>query len=249
MITAEEFVLELNENDNEGDKNYKLAKVVELFENETAKIKFDGEDRPSEKQYAYLSSYSPKVDDRILLAAIGGTYIILGKIKFNESPDTEEEIDRYLFDLKVVTILKGMEVSGNVTFNEPVSFNKGISVEGNAGINGNITTMNIVAESLTANDKVDGGAADFKSLNITGVSRLRGTAYAHGALDVGGTLYSQGDFSHRGVRLGFYSRAPLTRRSVSRYVYGTTGPTLAGLTTKINELISVLQEYGLIGGS
>lgn len=85
MMTAEDFVLELD--DNEEKKSFKLAIVVGLFENETAKIQFDGEENPSEKQYAYLESYIPKIDDRVLLGVLGGTYIILGKVNFNESPE------------------------------------------------------------------------------------------------------------------------------------------------------------------
>ena len=84
MITAEEFVLELN--NNEEQQSFKLAIVVALFENDTAKIKFDGEEGPSEKQYAYLNSYTPKISDRVLLGAMGGTYIILGKVNYGEKP-------------------------------------------------------------------------------------------------------------------------------------------------------------------
>jgi hypothetical protein len=69
------------------DKNFKLAVVAELFPNSTAKVTFDGEEEASEKQYAYLSWYRPTAGDRVMMAAVGGTYIILGKIKFNENPD------------------------------------------------------------------------------------------------------------------------------------------------------------------
>lgn len=94
MITAEEFVQELNR-DSEKQSPFKLGIVVELFENDTAKIKFDGEDTPSEKQYAYLASYKPAKDDRVLLCSVGGTYIILGKVSYNEEPDKtiENEIN------------------------------------------------------------------------------------------------------------------------------------------------------------
>lgn len=84
MMTSEEFVLELN--NNEEQQSFKLAIVVALFENDTAKIKFDGEEEPSEKQYAYLNSYTPKISDRVLLGVLGGTYVILGKVSFNEEP-------------------------------------------------------------------------------------------------------------------------------------------------------------------
>lgn len=81
--TAQELVETPQEN-----KNFKMAVVAELFPNSTAKVTFDGEEEASEKQYAYLSSYIPKSGDRVLMAAVGGTYVILGKVKFNASPDT-----------------------------------------------------------------------------------------------------------------------------------------------------------------
>ena len=59
---------------------FKLATVVALFETGAAKIRFDGEEEASEKQYSYLSSYQPTINDRIIVAVISGTYVILGKI-------------------------------------------------------------------------------------------------------------------------------------------------------------------------
>lgn len=93
MITAEELVLELS--NKEESENFKLATVVSLFGNNTAKIQFDGEDTPSEKQYAYLESYKPTTEDRVLLGALSGTYVILGKVNYNVSPpvDSTDNLD------------------------------------------------------------------------------------------------------------------------------------------------------------
>ncbi|MDF2985739.1 MAG: hypothetical protein K0R50_1249 [Eubacterium sp.] len=66
--------------------SFKLGMVTELFSNGTAKIKFDGEDTASGKQYAYLAGYKPVINDRVLLAVVSGTYIILDKINYNVSP-------------------------------------------------------------------------------------------------------------------------------------------------------------------
>lgn len=41
---------------------------------------FAGEDRASYKQYKCLSTYKPRYGDHILLARVGGTYVILGKV-------------------------------------------------------------------------------------------------------------------------------------------------------------------------
>jgi hypothetical protein len=45
------------------------------------KIIFDGEDTPSQKAYPYLGSYTPRAGDRVLLASVSGSYLILGEVK------------------------------------------------------------------------------------------------------------------------------------------------------------------------
>jgi hypothetical protein len=67
---------------------FRIGTVTELFTTPlfTAKIKFDGEEVASEKQYSYLASYSPIVNDRVIMATIAGTYIILGNIAYNTAP-------------------------------------------------------------------------------------------------------------------------------------------------------------------
>lgn len=242
MMTAEELVLVLD--DTKEENNFKLATVVDLFKNNTAKIKFDGEDIPSEKQYAYLKSYIPEVGDRILLAAMGGTYIILGRVNFNESPDSEEEeIDRYLFDLKKVTILKGLEVSGAATFNN------GMSVIGNVGINGSLTATGLSATgevsggSLLVSGNVNGGTANFSSLGVSGATDLKGSLDVSGTLNASRNLYVYGNLGHYGSALGFFGRTPTSRRTVS-FLSGT--PTVNSLQSKLNDLISALSAYGLI---
>lgn len=41
---------------------------------------FEGESAASLKKYAYLGSYTPAASDWVLLANVGTTYVILGKI-------------------------------------------------------------------------------------------------------------------------------------------------------------------------
>lgn len=57
----------------------KLATVKEVSANGT-KIKFDGEGIVSEQYYSRLGSYIPTNGDRVLLAQIAGTHVILGKV-------------------------------------------------------------------------------------------------------------------------------------------------------------------------
>lgn len=78
MINVEEFISLMEEK--EENKVFKLATVTDLFASGKAKIKFDGEDIASLKEYSNLSSYAAAKNDRVLLAIVGGTYLILGKV-------------------------------------------------------------------------------------------------------------------------------------------------------------------------
>lgn len=73
MIDVNEFVSMINEK--EEKKVFKLGTIVD------GKVKFDGEDSPSEKNYTRLGSYTTTNGDRVLLALVGGTYVILGDVK------------------------------------------------------------------------------------------------------------------------------------------------------------------------
>lgn len=247
MMTAEDFVLELK--DDEEKRNFKLGIVVELFENDTAKIKFDGEETDSEKQYAYLSSYIPVVDDRVLLAVTGGTYIILGKVNYNVSPESgEEQVDRYLFDLKTVNILKGLELSGDFNAND------GMSVVGNIGVNGNVmatglsATGAVTGASATINGSLSSGSLD---TGTTNVSYLTATGTVKGNyIDSTNAAYLRGDLRHSGSYVGFYGKTPTNRKRVDRYIPQPTGsdPDSKIMLSRLNALIKSLQDYGLIDG-
>lgn len=79
MVDASELIA-LNQSTD--DKGLKLANVVELFESGTVKIQFYGEESPSEKEYSYLASYTPSVNDTVLMIPMADTYIVLGKILY-----------------------------------------------------------------------------------------------------------------------------------------------------------------------
>ena len=57
---------------------YKLGTVTSTSGG--VSVQFDGETTPSTKKYKRLSSYTPAVGDRVLMAEIAGTYVILGKV-------------------------------------------------------------------------------------------------------------------------------------------------------------------------
>lgn len=77
---AGEFLSSIN-NDKEY-RAFKLATVTALFSSGFPQIKFDGESTSSAKKYPILASYTPAINDRVLLASTSGTYVILGKIKY-----------------------------------------------------------------------------------------------------------------------------------------------------------------------
>lgn len=60
----------------------KMAEVVDLFENGTAKVRFDGEETPSEKEYGFLRHYIPKIGDRVFMMDFNGSYIIFDAVDY-----------------------------------------------------------------------------------------------------------------------------------------------------------------------
>lgn len=59
--------------------DYKLGTVTSTSGG--ISVQFDGETAPSGKKYKSLASYSsPAINDRVLLAKVGGTYVVLGKL-------------------------------------------------------------------------------------------------------------------------------------------------------------------------
>ena len=60
----------------------KMAEVVDLFENGTAKVRFDGEEVASEKEYGFLRHYIPKVGDKVFMMEFNGSYIIFDAVDY-----------------------------------------------------------------------------------------------------------------------------------------------------------------------
>lgn len=62
-----------------GDKAYRMA-VVASVTNDRPYIRFYGETVASQKPYKYLQSYTPTTGDKVLVARVSKTYVILGKV-------------------------------------------------------------------------------------------------------------------------------------------------------------------------
>lgn len=80
--SAGEFLSNITNNNDKEYKAFKLATVTALLANGFPQIKFDGESTASAKKYPMLLSYTASVNDRVIVASISGTYVILGKIKY-----------------------------------------------------------------------------------------------------------------------------------------------------------------------
>lgn len=80
MITADQFLGIIRGNSN--DKALVRLGEVSSVDPSTGRpsIIFDGEVEPSVKRYTYIDSYTPTEGDRVLLIAVGNTYVVIGKI-------------------------------------------------------------------------------------------------------------------------------------------------------------------------
>ena len=58
-----------------------LGIVKTITDGSGVTVQIDGESAATTKKYTYLSSYTPAVNDRVLIAEVGGSYVILGKIQ------------------------------------------------------------------------------------------------------------------------------------------------------------------------
>ncbi len=232
MITAEELVQETEPQEAESD--FKLGTVADLFENGTAKILFDGEETPSEKQYAYLSSYTPAKDGRVLLGAMGGTYIILGKVNYDVSPDVEEEIDRYLFDLKQVIMKKGLSLTGNA------DITGNLNVTGAADVTGAMSADSMSSRGgITANGDVNSDSVTANSALI-GLTSISGDQMNTRYIDASGVTTNK--FRHTGTTIAFFGGSMTQQKSVPKL--GTSAEWEDG-RKKINEILTALHDYGL----
>lgn len=156
MITAEELVGSIEQV--EDKELYKLGTVLSLFPIGTAQVQFDGEDFPSEKEYSYLESYRPKVGDRVLITLASGTYIILGKINYNEAPSSDQisRIDNALYVSNTLSCNSFHHRGNYLSF-----FNKYQNVGKRS-----VATISTSAELSTVINKLNEVINDLKAYNL-----------------------------------------------------------------------------------
>lgn len=59
---------------------FKMGNISSAYSSGWPKVKFDGESADSVRLYPYMSSYTPAANDRVLVAIVGHSGVILGKI-------------------------------------------------------------------------------------------------------------------------------------------------------------------------
>lgn len=78
-MNAEKFIEMVKSANGTPEKLFKIGKIDPDHESGDAKIVFDGETTVSGKTYKSIG-YTPVADDKVLLAKVAETYLILGKI-------------------------------------------------------------------------------------------------------------------------------------------------------------------------
>lgn len=65
----------------------KLATVTGFFDSGAAKVKFDGEEEESKKEYPFMKHCIPKEGDRVYMKEFADSYIIYGVVLFETAPE------------------------------------------------------------------------------------------------------------------------------------------------------------------
>lgn len=172
----------------------RIATVVDFFESGAAKVRFDGEDKDSEKEYPFMKHCIPTKGDRVYMRAFAESYIIDGVILFETAPQKLDGVDS---DFKVSGKLtaNNANISGTLNAKEVTSNLTG-DVTGN--VKGNLTGN--VTGDVTGNVKgnltgdVKGSLTGNVSGNVTGNVRgsltgnVRGNVNGDVTGNVRGTL-------------------------------------------------------------
>lgn len=81
MINTTDFkniIREIVRDEVGSQRRFEIGEIASV--NGKPTVRFAGENQPSKKEYSYLDSYTPVSGDRVLLARVKGTYVILGKL-------------------------------------------------------------------------------------------------------------------------------------------------------------------------
>lgn len=203
------------------EENYRIAIVTSLFEDGCPRLTFVGEEQESKKKYSYIYSYIPYVSDTVLLIKANETYVIIGKIAYNISPDeigyTNTEIDSEIDTITNEKISK----SESDTLTE---VNKRININ-NSAVYTNVDTK--IDTALKSYLKLSNGTIQLTADgNSSYIRNLRSN-----------------EFQHVGSLLGFFNKSKTTKTTIGTV---SSSATLSTLITAHNSLVSALNSYGLV---
>lgn len=72
--------IQRNVSTSSADRPHLIAVIDPAYTTGNPKVTFEGESTMSGKEYAFLSSYTPVASDRVVLAPLGTSYVIIGSI-------------------------------------------------------------------------------------------------------------------------------------------------------------------------
>ena len=253
----------------------KMATVVGFFEDsKAAKIQFDGEEKPAEKEYPYLSSYSPKLDDKVFCMEFGDSYIIMGEVNFQTVPFSldnafMENLKPIKDDLKVTkddlttakakhdTDIQNLSKTLNTKIDETkTDLDKSIS-----RTNNNVGNLSSSVNSV----KSDLSTAKNDIANVKKLAKDTDTRAVNNSHDISTNQYkissNANDIKKVDSRVDdVLKRDTFSSLKVTNYVgfFGASATskrsvstasntsTSAAVGSKLNELISALKGYGLV---
>jgi hypothetical protein len=59
---------------------FRLGTIPAGYSGGRPQVQFDGENAPSARTWPYLASYTPAAGDRVLVAMVGSSGVVLGKV-------------------------------------------------------------------------------------------------------------------------------------------------------------------------
>ena len=144
-----------------------LGTIKSYTQNEGVTVLIDGEEMPTQKDYKFLSSYSPVIDDRVLIEEISGTYVIIGKISDNSSSDGNYSLESGTSD-NIINLVNGSgEIISSVTVNNVSNANSATNAT-NATNSTNAT--NIINQNYPTNNNA---RIQFRTDGLYGVFKLQ----------------------------------------------------------------------------
>lgn len=146
-----------------------LGTIASYIENQGVTLIIDGEESPTEKEYKFISSYQPKVNDRVVIEEIGDSYVVLGALT---GTSTEPTVTYSLESGTSKNVVKLVDGSGATVSTVTVDNVANATNVTNAG-----KSLAIGSNPYTVQLK-NGSGTVLNSVNVNGVQGVYNHAYA-----------------------------------------------------------------------